>query len=267
MVKKRLNEFFQHRELLINLSIQEFKVRYKNAVIGFGWTLLHPLAMMMIFALIVRLVFGIKIEHYPVFLLSGLFPWTFFANSVSEATTSVITRANLIKKTYFPREIIPISVILVKLINFLLSLLILLPAILFYKISLNATLIWFPVILLIQLILTTGVCLIVSSLHVYYRDVRYLMEIFLMFWFYVTPVVYSLDKIRDALVAKNLLHLFKFYKLNPMVGIVSGYHNIFLYGQRPDLLSLALSFVISVIVLVIAFYIFRKYEGDFADMV
>ncbi|MBA7696634.1 hypothetical protein ES703_105284 [subsurface metagenome] len=122
---KKIKELYRRRELIFSLAAKDLKARYKNAVIGFGWTLLSPLAMMVIFVLVFRLIFRIRIENYPVFLLSGLFPWTFFTASVSEATTSIVSNANLIKKTYFPREVIPISVILAKLVNFLLSLIIL----------------------------------------------------------------------------------------------------------------------------------------------
>jgi lipopolysaccharide transport system permease protein len=261
---KRFKEIFRRRELLINLAIQDLKVRYKNALIGFGWTLLSPLAMMLIFVLVFRLVFRIRIENYPVFLLSGLFPWVFFTGSVSEATTSIVTRANLVKKTYFPREVIPISVTLAKLINFLLSLIVLFIFILIYKIPLTVTTFWLPVIILIQLILAIGVSLIVSSLHVCYRDIRYLMEILLMLWFYATPIVYSLDMVREPLIKRHLFHL---YNLNPMVGVISGYHKILLYGQRPDLASLGFSLFISLVILVIGFFTFRKYERIFADLV
>jgi len=261
---KRFKEIFKHRELLINLAIQDLKVRYKNVLIGFGWTLLSPLAMMVIFVLVFRFVFRIGIENYPVFLLSGLFPWVFFTGSVSEATTSIVARANLIKKTYFPREVIPISVTLAKLINFLLSLIVLFAFLLIYKIPLTVTTLWLPLIILIQLILAIGVSLIVSSLHVCYRDIRYLMEILLMLWFYVTPIVYSLDRVREPLIKR---HLFSLYNLNPMVGIISSYHKVLLYGQRPDLGSLGFSLLISLTVLIIGFFTFRKYERIFADLV
>ncbi len=261
---KKIKELYRHRELIFSLAAKDLKARYKNAVIGFGWTLLSPLAMMVIFVLVFRLVFRIRIENYPVFLLSGLFPWTFFTASVSEATTSIVSNANLIKKTYFPREVIPISVTLAKLINFLLSLIILFAFILIYKISFTVMILWLPVIILIQLILAIGVSLIVSSLHVCYRDIRYLMEILLMLWFYATPVVYSLDMVREPLIKRHLFHL---YNLNPMVGVISSYHKILLYGERPDLVSLGLSLLISLIILIIGFFIFRKYERIFADMV
>ena len=261
---KRFKEIFSHRELLINLAVQDLKVRYKNALIGFGWTLLSPLAMMLIFVLVFRLVFKIRIENYPVFLLSGLVPWVFFTGSVSEATTSIVTRANLIKKTYFPRAVIPISVTLAKLINFLLSLILLFVFILIYKIPLTVATFWLPIIIFIQLILAIGVSLIVSSLHVCYRDVRHLMEILLMLWFYTTPIVYSLDMVREPLIKR---HLFGLYNLNPMVGIVSSYHKVLLYGERPDLGSLGFSLLISLIILIIGFFTFRKYERIFADLV
>ena len=136
--------------------------------------------------------------------------------------------------------------------------------ILIYKIPLTVTTFWLPIVILIQLILTIGVSLIVSSLHVCYRDIRYLMEILLMLWFYATPVVYSLGMVREPLMKR---HLFNLYNLNPMVGVISSYHKILLYGERPDLGSLGLSLLLSLIILVIGFFTFRKYERIFADLV
>jgi len=261
---RKIKELYKCRELIFSLAAKDLKARYKNAVIGFGWTLLNPLALMITFYVIFGLIFPItRVEKYPLFLLCGLLPWTFFTVSLSEATTSIVSNANLIRKTYFPREVIPISVTLAKLINFLLSLIILFVFILIFKIRLSFAILWLPLIILIQLVFTIGLSLIVSSLHVCYRDVRYLMDILLRVWFFATPIIYSLSHVKNRLPSK----IFPLYLLNPMTGITLAYHNILLYGQGPHLLALTIAAVVSVITLILGFFIFRKYERIFADMV
>ncbi|MCK4647963.1 ABC transporter permease [bacterium] len=261
---KKIKELYRRRELIFSLAAKDLKARYKNAVIGFGWTLLNPLVLMVTFYVIFGLIFPItRVENYPLFLLCGLFPWTFFTASLSEATTSIVANANLIRKTYFPREVIPISISLANLVNFLLSLVILFAFILIFRIKLSLAILWLPLIILIQLIFTIGLSLIVSSLHVCYRDVRYLMDILLRVWFFATPIIYSLSHVKNRLPSK----IFPLYLLNPMTGITIAYHNIFLYRQGPDPLALILAAAVSVLTLIMGFFTFRKYERIFADMV
>lgn len=260
---QKIKELFGHKELVIALAIKDLKVRYKNAAIGFGWMLLNPLAMMIIFSLIFKIIFKIGIANYPVFLLSGLFPWTFFQVSLNTGVTSFVDNANLIKKTYFPREIIPISIVLSNLVNFLLSLVVLFIFVLIYRIQIGLAIIWLPLILLVQLMLVVGISLIASSLHTCYRDVRYILGLLLSVWFFATPIVYSLDMVRNVLP----LNIFRLYTLNPMVGIVRAYHNLFLFDQGPDLGPLIITTLISIAVLISGFLTFSRHEGSIADIV
>lgn len=209
----KIKEIFQWRELLFNLALRDLKAKYRQATGGFGWMLLRPLVQMLIFFFIFGVVFKVRIEKYPLFLLSGLFAWSFIHSSLDGAVNSIINNANLVKKAYFPREILPISVILGNLANFLLSLIILFVFSIFLKVQLSTAIIWLPIIILIQIILTIGLAFLVSSLNACFREVQFIMETLILVWFYVTPIVYSLDMIKKALPA----NLIKFYALNPVI--------------------------------------------------
>ncbi|MEA3255402.1 MAG: ABC transporter permease, partial [Candidatus Altiarchaeota archaeon] len=183
IIKKMLGNIrnlIEHRELLFYLSMKDFKVRYKSAVLGFLWALLMPLSMMVIFTIVFSFIVRIPVENYPVFLLAGLIPWTFLNMSLSTAINSFVDNGNLIKKVKFPRELVPISVVLANLVNFLLSLIVLFLFILLFNIKLTTAIILLPFIIVIQLIFIAGISLILSSLNVQYRDVRYITEVVLM---------------------------------------------------------------------------------------
>jgi ABC-2 type transport system permease protein len=260
---REIKELFGYRELIFTLTLKDLKVRYKNAAIGFGWMLLNPLCMMIIFSTIFKLVFKLEIAHYPIFLLSGLFPWTFFRGSLTAAATSIVDNANLVKKSCFPRVVIPISVVLANLINFGLSMVLLLMLILFSGIPLTASTLWLPVVIFIQVVFIIGISLIVSSLHVFYRDIRYIMEVVLSVWFFATPIVYSMDMVEKVLPS----WVFTLYKFNPMVGIVRIYHDLLLFGQELEAGELITAFLISIAILVIGYFTFSRYEDVFADLV
>lgn len=224
--------------------------------------LVSPLAQMLIFSFIFKVVFKVKIDKYPLFLLSGLF-WSFLHSSLDGAANSIINNANLVKKAYFPREILPISVIVGNLANFLLSLVVLFLVSLLLKVPLSTTIIWLPIVVSIQIILTVGIAFLVSSLNACFREVQFIMETLILVWFYATPIVYSLDMVKKALPA-NLTQL---YLLNPIVGIISGYQNIFVYGLSPNLGLLLNSLLVSFACFIFGFFIFRHYERIFADII
>jgi len=262
MVSK-IKEIFKWRELLFNLALRDLKAKYRQATGGFGWMLIRPLVQMLIFFFIFGFVFKIKIEKYPLFLLSGLFSWTFLHSSLDGAANSIINNANLVKKAYFPREILPISVILGNLANFLFSLAILFLFSLLLKVQLSNAIIWLPIVILTQVILTVGIAFLVSSLNACFREVQFIMETLILVWFYATPVVYSLDMVKMALPP----NLVKFYLLNPITGIILGYQNIFVYGLSPNLGLLLNSFFVSLVYFILGFSIFRHYEGIFVDII
>jgi lipopolysaccharide transport system permease protein len=251
------------RELLLNLALKELKVRYKSAVLGFFWSILQPLLMMIIFAVIFGIFLNLKSKMdvpYPAFLIVGLFPWYFFSSSFSAATNAIVDNANLVKKVYFPRQVLPLSIILSNLANFLLSLVVLFVFIfLIYRMDLTWNLLYLPVIILLQLVFITGLCMITGSLNVYYRDVKYIVEILLTVWFYATPIFYSMQ-----MVPKMIKPLFY---LNPMATLITMYREILLEGSRPDVASFVTAIIISFALLKIGIVISDKYEYVFADYV
>jgi len=255
-----LKELIGARELLFNLALKELKVRYKSAVLGFLWAVLHPVMLMIIFTVIFGIFMKFDIPNYPAYLLVGLIPWFFFSASLNVATNSIVDNYNLVKKVYFPRKVLPLSIIFSNFINFLLSLIVLFVFLyLIFRIELSPKLIYLPVIVLLQVVFISGFCFITASLNVYYRDVRYIVEILLTLWFYATPIFYTMD-----MVPRPFLPVFY---LNPMASIITLYREILIYGLNPDPIHFLTAFTISLVLLKIGISISDKYEYVFADYV
>lgn len=244
-------------ELLFSLTLKELKVRYKNTVLGFVWSILNPLLLMTILSFVFLVIFKIGIEKYPAFLLCALLPWVFFSNSVFASATSIVDNANLIKKLSFTREAIPLSAILANLVHFLLALIVLFIFLLIFKVRLTIFVLVLPLIILIQLLFIIGISFVASSLYVYYRDVKYIIEAMLLCWFYATPIFYSTSFVPDRLL--------RFYLLNPMAAIVTAYRDILLYGRLPEVKIIILSILSAAISLCLGTFFFRKFKGNFAD--
>lgn len=253
-MKKTFSSFL---ELLFSLTLKELKVRYKNTVLGFVWSILNPLLLMTILSFVFLVIFKIGIEKYPAFLLCALLPWAFFSNSVSSSATSIVDNANLIKKLSFTREAIPLSAILANLVHFLLALIVLFVFLVIFKVRLTVFALVLPFIIFIQLLFIIGVSFITSSLHVYYRDVKYIIEAVLLCWFYATPIFYSTTFVPDRLL--------RFYMLNPMAAIVTAYRDILLYGRLPEVKIIMFGIFWAAISLCFGILFFRKLKGNFAD--
>lgn len=254
--KKRLLNF---TELLYNLTIKELKVRYKNTILGFLWSLLNPLLLMLVLSVVFSIILKIGIEKYPVFLLCALLPWAFLNNSIAISTTSIVDNANLIKKVPFAREVIPLSVVLANLIHFLLALIVLFVFLLIFKVRLTVFALLMPFVIFTQLLFIIGISFITSALHTYYRDVRYIMEVILLCWFYATPIFYSTSFVPDKML--------NIYLLNPMACMVIVYRDILLYGRFPGIKIIMLSTLSAFISLILGLLIFRKYKRNFADII
>lgn len=248
-----------HYKLIYALAIKEFKIRYKNARLGFLWAFIYPIILMVILNIVFTKILTIKIPNYPFFLLCGLFPWTFFTTSLSNSTVSIVDNARLIQKIYFPRAILPIAVILNNLINFIFCLILLLILLAVFKIKLSLYIIYLPLILIIQAIFIISISLITSHLYIQYRDIKYLVEVLLLIWFYATPIFYSLELVPQK--------IYPFYIFNPMVGIISGYRNIILYAKPPDFGLLCIPFLETIIILIVGCRIAKKYGPTAADYV
>lgn len=251
---------FHYIELVYNLAKKDLKVRYKTASLGFLWAILNPLLMMIVLTVIFSIFLRIKTDYpYSVFILTGLIPWAFFNLSLSSCTNSIVDNSNLIKKVYFPREIIPVSIVLANLINFFLSIIILFLFLLSFKIKLTYFILFLPAIIVLQILFTVGISLLTSSLNVYYRDIRYIVEASLLMWFYATPVFYPVTMVPERMKP--------YYFLNPMAGIITSYRRILLEGQFPDFYLFIETSLITIAVLLIGYIVFKKIEPAFADLV
>jgi len=256
--RHKVRRLLEHKELIRNLVIRDLKVRYKRSILGVFWALLEPLVLMILFTVVFSLLLRIRIENYPVFVLCGILPWSFFSTALSYSTTSIAENANLIKKIYFPREIIPLAVIISRLVNFLLSLGLFFIFLLAFKIRLSYSLAYLPLILAVQLIFILGLSLFFSSLNTFYHDVGFILQFILFGWFYITPIFYPVSMIPQKFLP--------FYLLNPMATIVYSYRNVLFRGIPPDFTYLLISFFISIFCFLVGVHIFRRLEFRFAEV-
>ncbi len=259
IISKLILPFRSYKYLLAQLTQREIKARYKQSFIGYAWVILNPLSQLLVYSFVFSIVFHFPTNNVPyiIFLYAALLPWTLFQSSITAATQSLVDNASLLKKVNFPREVIPYASVLSKIVDFLISALIFIGLSLTLRVHLSPTIIFFIPIFAAQLLLTTGISLILSAFNLFYRDIQYLTNLLLMLWMYMTPIVYPL-----SLVPERFVWL---YKLNPMVGIIEGYRSaIFGYPFEPTIVYWAAG--VSVIVFFFGFYIFKKNEHSFADI-
>jgi len=251
-------QLYRYRELIKALAAKEVKIKYKSAVLGWAWSLLNPLVLMVVFSLVFTVVMRVRIENFPAFLLCALLPWFFVSFSLTAATTSIVDNASLIKKAYFPYEVIPLSIVMANLFNFLISLVLFFAFLVFYRIYPSWAWCFLPLVVVLQVIFVAGLCLLSSALHTLFRDVKYAVELLLLVWFYATPIFYPL-----SFVPENLRPLFF---CNPMTVFVGLYRSILLYGKvpSPGMISVALS--VSLLFLLVGMAVFLRHKKSFADV-
>lgn len=268
-MKRYLADLVRHRDLLFWLAAKEIKVRYKVPLLGFLWALLVPLLWSTILWFIFTYVTPVPMTgHCPffLFLITGMFPWNFFAQSLSNSTTSVLEAGSLIRKTTFPRALLPLSIVASNLFNFVLALLVVIMIVVSFGVPISPWIGVLPVALGVELILMIGMTLLVAGFQVRYRDVKYLTELGLLLWFNLTPIFYPLHLIdRLPPVMQGV------YRLNPFVGIVALYR-LALLGGTGDASVLtwemvASSLAISCGLLAVGWTTFRRREPGFADWV
>lgn len=266
----RLANLWSYRELIYNLVVRELKARYKNSVLGFVWSLLNPLGMMLVFTV----VFGVllpntQIDKYPIFLLCGLLPWNYFSASVMGSVNSIVENANLVKKVYFPREVLPIAGVFAQLVNFLLAFVILFAALLIFRANFSPWLWMLPLVILIQTCFALGIAFILSSVNVYFRDTIIVMDVVMLAWFFLTPVFYSVELIPQSMsiLGTELDVRRLYYILNPMASIINMYRDLLYWGYRTDLDFFLRTAVTCLMTLGIGYWIFTRLSSSFGEEV
>lgn len=255
-----LRDLWAYRELLYFLTWRDIKVRYKQTLLGAAWAIIQPFFSMVIFSLFFGRLAGIPSDGipYPIFSYAALVPWTFFANGLLQSSNSLVANANLIKKVYFPRLVIPISAVLSGGVDFVLAFAVLLGMMLFYGIVPTAAVVWLPLLVLLALATALGVGLWLTAMNVQYRDVRYAVPFLVQAWMFATPIAYP-----SSLLDQPWRTL---YGLNPMVGVVEGFRWALLgTATRPGPIILVSALVALGLLVSGAFY-FRRMERIFADV-
>ena len=220
---------------------------------------MNPLLSVLVYAIVFPLILKSTQPHYVTFLIIGIIPWTFFTTAISQGTTTVIANGGIIKKVYFPREILPISVVTSALVNFVIGCLIIAIFLIFSGIGFSLTLIVFPLVILAQYIFTLGLVFITSAINVYVRDAEYIINFIVNMLFYATPIIYSAD-----LFPRSIAWVLN---LNPLAVIINSYRDILYYHQLPNFVQLFGVLAFSIILLFIGIKIFKKLEKGFAEEV
>ena len=268
---KNLRELWQYRALLWALTARELKARYRASVLGFLWTFLNPSLNMVVYVLVFGVLMATPVERYPFFLFCGLIPWIFFSSSVVAGTTSVSDRRDLLTKVRFPAQVLPATVVLTNLINFLLSmpLLFLLGAL--YQDVPSWHLLFVPVVLVVQTAFTLGLAYLLSSLNVAFRDLQHIVANLVQMMFFLTPVLWNIDSIGEfhrfglTLSAQQAQDALLY--TNPMAAVMAAWRDIFYLHQSPALRPLGAVALLSVSLLWISSGVFERRREEFAELV
>ncbi|MEF3304492.1 ABC transporter permease [Paenibacillus sp. GYB003] len=252
-----LKELISYRQMLVNTVRRDLRSRYKGSFLGFLWTFINPLLQLIVYSIVFPYLLRVQQENYPMFLFVALLPWIFFTSSVQGATTSITAGANLVKKIYFPRIILPLSVVCTNLMNYIYGLVIVFAALLLTGVHLTLNVFWLPIIILIEFIFIVGLAFILSALYVKFRDLEHIVGVVTFVWFYLTPIVFPISIFPE--------HIAQLIRYNPMVPIIESFRNVLLYGTQPNWGLLAYSVLVGVALLLIGVLIFTKSEKTFAE--
>lgn len=254
-------DLWQYRELLYFLSWRDIKVRYKQTVLGAAWAIIQPFFTMAVFSLFFGKLAKVPSDGipYPLFAYAALVPWTFFANGLSQSADSLVGSANLIKKVYFPRLVIPISSVLSGLVDFVLAFVVLLGMMLYYGLVPTLNVIWLPLLLILALVTALGTGFWLSAMNVQFRDVRYTIPFLIQLWLFATPIAYP-----SSLLTEPWRTL---YGLNPMVGVVEGFRWALLGTDTAPGMTILVSALVAATLFVSGAFYFRRMEKTFADVV
>lgn len=253
-----LKEIYEYRQMIFSLVQRDLRGRYKGSVLGFLWTFLNPLLQLVVYTLVFSVIMRAGIEDYYIFLFVALVPWLFFSSALTGGAGSVLASKDMVKKIYFPREVMPIAYVTTSFVNMLLSFLVVLAVLIVTGFGCNwKAMLYLPVIMVVEYILALGIALLASALTVYFRDLEYILGIVAMAWQFLTPVMYS-----SEMVPEQLLPIFN---LNPMTPIIGAYRQILYYKQIPQISTLLHAFLLGIVFVCVGFVVFRRLQKGFAE--
>ena len=255
---KLLKELYAYREMIFSLVRRDLKGRYKGSALGFLWTFINPLLQLLVYTFVFSTVMRMGIENYYLFLFVALVPWIFFSTSVSGGSSCIWAQQDMVKKIYFPREVLPIAFVTSQFVNMLLSFLVIFAVLLFSGRTLNPLgLLCLPVIMLVEYLLALGMAMMTSAITVYIRDLEYILGIVTMAWQFLSPVMYSVEMVPEEL--KSLFYM------NPMTPVIIAYRDVLYYGEVPELGTLLHAVGVGAGLLIVGTLLFGKLKKHFAE--
>jgi len=257
MIVKHLKELHDYRNLIWQLAWSEFKLRYKNSVLGYFWSLLEPMLMLLVLYIVFSNLMRVQVEYFQLFLLLGIILWNFFSRATTIGMFSIVGKPDMIKKIYFPRDIFVISSCITALLMSIFESFIFIMFMAFFRVPISINLAYAPIILLFLFVLSLGFSLALSALNVFFRDVQFIWQVLLQVGFFATPIIYTIDVFPE--------YLQKFILLNPIARILISARDTIIYSSpaKPeDLLFISLSAIIS---LFVGYIIFSRLEPRFAE--
>ena len=256
-----LRELGRHRELFMTLWVRDVKVRYRQSVLGLYWALLHPLAIALVLTVAFSIVVRVPVEGAPYFLfaLSGLLVWNFFAHGVADATDSLVRHASLVGKVPFPKELLPLATVAARGVDLACALAIVAVLTAFLGNGLHLAALWLPALFLVLATFTAGLALLCAMANLYYRDVRQVVAVAIPLWMYLTPVIYPAEMVPDSLRA--------FLMLNPLAALVTATRDALVFGASPAWTGLVSAGAMSVGLLAAGYWLFKRHEPAFAEVV
>jgi len=257
---RNLRELYQYRALLWSLVVRELRARYRGSLLGFLWTFLNPTLLMLVYALVFSVYMRQAVQNYTYFLFVGLLPWIFFSSSVSGSSTSITDRRDLLTKVRFPAQILPATVVATNLINYFLSLPLMVALGLAYGVVPSWHIVAFPVIVAVQTVFILAFSYVIAALNVVFRDLQHVTANVLTLWFFVTPVLYPVTTIPSSIRQEAIL-------ANPMAVIATSYQAIFYERRLPAAIPLVLVAALSIALLAVAAAIFKRRQEEFAELI
>lgn len=253
-----LKELYAYREMIASLVRKDLRGRYKGSILGFLWTFINPLLQLAVYTIVFSVIMRAGIEKFYIFLFVALVPWIFFSSAITGGSMSILNQNDMVKKIYFPRQVLPIAYVTSSFINMLFCFVIIFLALIFSGIGINfKALLYLPIVMLIEYILALGIALLTAALTVYFRDLEHILGIVTMAWLYLTPIMYPVE-----MVPEQFLGIFN---ANPMTPVIVAYRDILYYSREPHLNTLLHAAVLGLLVLLIGNFVFSKLQRGFVE--
>ncbi|MDD4248236.1 MAG: ABC transporter permease [Methanosarcina sp.] len=257
MIVKHLKELYGYRNLIWQLAWSEFKLRYKNSILGYFWSLLEPLLMLLVLYVVFSNLMRVQVDYYQLFLLLGIILWGFFSRATTIGMFSIVGKPSMVKKIYFPRDIFVISSCITALLMSIFESLIFIMFMVFFRVPISINLVYVPLILSFLFIISLGFSLILSALNVFYRDVQFIWQVLLQIGYFGTPILYTIDIFPK--------YLQKFVLLNPIARILISARDTIIYSSPAKIEDLLFMFLSSIFFLLVGYIIFSRLEPRFAE--